>query len=83
MTWAYQRERANQALVDAQRRLKEAGLDFREHRRVEEPGRFIAEIAARGRYDLVVMGARRLGTHTGEGAWVRAPGGAGGAGGSR
>ncbi|WP_310734484.1 MULTISPECIES: YjbE family putative metal transport protein [Piscinibacter] len=61
----YHRERADQALDDARRTLAEAGVAFQEHRRVGEPGETIAALAAELGCDLIVMGSRGLGTHTG------------------
>ncbi len=61
----YHHERADAALADARRTLAEAGVPFREHRRVGEPGETIAALAAELGCDLIVMGSRGLGTHTG------------------
>lgn len=61
----YHRERADQALAEPRRALAEAGVPFQEHQRVGDPGRAIAALAAELGCDLIVMGARGLGTHTG------------------
>jgi len=61
----YHHERAEQALAEARQTLHTAGLAVHEHREVGEPGRCIAEVAAAAGCDLIVMGARGLGTHTG------------------
>ena len=61
----YYRERSEQAMAPARAMLKEAGLTFREHRRVGDPGPSIAEVAQAEGCDHIVMGARGLGTHTG------------------
>lgn len=61
----YHRERGEQALAEARRTLGEAGITFQEHRRVGAPGETIAAVAAETGSDLIVMGARGLGTHTG------------------
>lgn len=61
----YHRERGEQALAEARRTLGEAGIAFQEHRRVGAPGETIAAVAAETGSDLIVMGARGLGTHTG------------------
>jgi YjbE family integral membrane protein len=61
----YHRERADAALAPARQTLQAAGLAFQEHRKVGEPGRSIAELAAELGCDLIVMGSRGLGTHTG------------------
>jgi nucleotide-binding universal stress UspA family protein len=60
----YHRERADQALADARSTLETAGLAFKEHQRVGPPGRTIAEVAAAEGCDLILMGARGLGSHT-------------------
>ena len=60
----YHRERAETALAPARQRLAEAGIAVKEHRRVGDPGRTIAEVAASEACDLIVMGARGLGAHT-------------------
>jgi YjbE family integral membrane protein len=61
----YHRERAEEALAPARAALKEAGQSFSEHRRVGQPGEVIAEVAVQQGCDLIMMGARGLGTHTG------------------
>ncbi len=60
----YHRERSDEALTPARKRLAEAGITFKEHQRVGEPGRTIAEVAASEACDMIVMGARGLGAHT-------------------
>jgi YjbE family integral membrane protein len=60
----YHRERAENALASARRRLADVGIAFKEHTRVGDPGRTIAEVAASEACDLIVMGARGLGAHT-------------------
>jgi YjbE family integral membrane protein len=60
----YHRERGDAALAPARQRLQAAGLAFREHRRVGDPGSSIASVAAAEACDLIVMGARGLGSHT-------------------
>jgi YjbE family integral membrane protein len=61
----YHQERAEQALAPAREVLRAAGQPVHEHCKVGEPGRCIAEVAAAAGCDLIVMGARGLGTHTG------------------
>jgi YjbE family integral membrane protein len=61
----YHRERSEQALAGARQALGEAGVPFQEHRRVGAPGESIAATAAELGCDLIVMGSRGLGTHTG------------------
>ena len=61
----YHRERADAALAPARQTLQAAGLAFQEHRKVGEPGRSLAELASELGCDLIVMGSRGLGTHTG------------------
>ena len=60
----YHHERADKALQPARDRLQAAGLEFREHRHVGDPGPTIANVAAAEGCDLIVMGARGLGSHT-------------------
>ena len=61
----YYRERSEQALAPARALLAAAGLAPHEHRRVGDPGPLISEVARVEGSDLIVMGARGLGTHTG------------------
>jgi YjbE family integral membrane protein len=61
----YYRERSEQALAPARALVAAAGLAPHEHRRVGDPGPLISEVARVEGSDLIVMGARGLGTHTG------------------
>jgi YjbE family integral membrane protein len=61
----YYRERSEQTLAPARVLLAAAGLAPHEHRRVGDPGQIIAEVAQAEDCDLIVMGTRGLGTHTG------------------
>ena len=61
----YHKERSEKALAPARKLLQAAGLPFHEHRKVGEPGRGIAESAVAEGCDLIVMGARGLGSYTG------------------
>lgn len=61
----YYRERSEQALAPARELLTAAGLIAHEHRRVGKPGPTIAEFAREQGCDLIVMGTRGLGRHTG------------------
>ncbi len=61
----YYKERAEQAMADAHKLLTDAGVPFQEHRRVGSPGESIAAVAAEVGCDLITMGSRGLGTHTG------------------
>jgi YjbE family integral membrane protein len=60
----YHRERSDKALEPARQLLDAAGLAFTEHRRVGDPGPSIAGLASELGCDLIVMGARGLGSHT-------------------
>ena len=61
----YYREHSEKALAPARALLAAAGMAFHEHRRVGKPGPTIAEFARAKGCDLIVMGTRGLGTHTG------------------
>ena len=60
----YHHERSDQALRAARDKLQAEGLTFHEHRHVGDPGATIASVAATEDCDLIVMGARGLGSHT-------------------
>jgi YjbE family integral membrane protein len=60
----YHREKSDAALAPARRVFADAGAVAQEHRRVGEPGATIAEAARDLGCDLIVVGARGLGTHT-------------------
>jgi YjbE family integral membrane protein len=60
----YHHERAEVALMPARALLDAAGLAHQDHRRIGEPGPTIAEVARETGCDLIVMGARGLGSHT-------------------
>ncbi len=61
----YHNERSEKALAPAREMLSAASLSFKEHKRVGDPGPSIAEVAQTQGCDLIVMGARGLGSHTG------------------
>jgi YjbE family integral membrane protein len=60
----YHHERSEKALAPARALLDTAGLARQEVRRVGDPGPTIAEVAREKACDLIVMGARGLGTHS-------------------
>jgi YjbE family integral membrane protein len=62
----YHHERAEAALQPAREALAGAGVAFKEHQHVGDPGTIISELAAAQGCDLIVMGAQGLGTHTAE-----------------
>ena len=60
----YQRERSEEALAPARRVVAAEGAQAQEHRRVGEPGVVLSELARTLGCDLIVMGARGLGSHS-------------------
>jgi YjbE family integral membrane protein len=60
----HHRERSDAALAPARELLRQRGVAFTEHAKVGTPGVEIAQTAAALNCDLIVMGARGLGTHT-------------------
>ncbi|MBI5718218.1 MAG: YjbE family putative metal transport protein [Burkholderiales bacterium] len=60
----YQRERGELALAPARAVAAAAGARVHEHRHVGEPGAVLSEAARALGCDLIVMGARGLGSHT-------------------
>ncbi|RZL88687.1 MAG: hypothetical protein EOP82_22180 [Variovorax sp.] len=61
----YHRERSEMALAPTRALLDAAGLNYKNHHRVGDPGAVIAEVAQAEACDMIVMGARGIGTHTG------------------
>ncbi len=61
----FHRERSDAALAPARALLDAAGYRYEVHRKVGEPGATIAALANTLGADLIVMGTRGLGTHTG------------------
>jgi nucleotide-binding universal stress UspA family protein/threonine/homoserine/homoserine lactone efflux protein len=61
----YHRERSEKALAPAREQLRAAGIACTEHRHVGAPGPTIARVANEQHCDLIVMGTRGLGSHTG------------------
>ena len=60
----YHRERGEKALEPARALFAAAGVPHEDHLRVGDPGETIAATALDTASDLIVMGARGLGTHT-------------------
>ena len=56
----FHHERSEQALHDARDLLRQAGVAFKEHEVVGNPGPMIAELARSEDCDLIVMGTRGL-----------------------
>jgi YjbE family integral membrane protein len=61
----YHRERGDAALAPARATLDAAGYRYQVHELVGEPGATIAALADQIGADMIVMGTRGLGTHTG------------------
>jgi YjbE family integral membrane protein len=61
----YHHERSAQALEPVRAVLDAAGLAHQDHSRVGDPGPTIAEAARELGCDMIVMGSRGLGSHTG------------------
>ena len=61
----YHRERGDAALAPARALLDAAGYRYQVHQQVGDPGVTIAALANTLGADLIVMGTRGLGTHTG------------------
>jgi YjbE family integral membrane protein len=60
----FQNERCDAALAPSKKLLDQAGLAYQEHRKVGSPGPTIAELAKSLSCDLIVMGARGIGSNT-------------------
>ena len=58
----YQLSESQRALGAAARLLGPAGVPFEEKHVVGDPGHAIASLAARGKYDLLIMGSHGYGT---------------------
>ena len=61
----YHLENSVNALARARKLLEDAGVKFSEHKLVGKPWDVISEFASANHCDLVVMGSRGLGSHTG------------------
>jgi YjbE family integral membrane protein len=61
----FHRENSTQALARARKMLEDAGVKFSAHMLVGKPWEVISEYASASRCDLIVMGTRGLGLHTG------------------
>ena len=59
----YHRERSEAAMAPARAMLGAAGLAFKEHIHLGDPGEQIAQVAHAQDCDLIVMGTRGLGSH--------------------
>ncbi len=59
----YHRERSEEAMAPARAMLGAAGLAFKEHVHLGDPGEQIAQVAHAQDCDLIVMGTRGLGSH--------------------
>ena len=59
----YHRERSEAAMAPARAMLTAAGLAFKEHIHLGDPGEQIAQVAHTHDCDLIVMGTRGLGSH--------------------
>lgn len=61
----YHREKSEQALTRSRGLLDQAGVKYAVHMLVGKPWEAISDYAARNHFDLILMGARGLGTYTG------------------
>ncbi len=61
----YHHEQSTAALASTQALLDAAGVRYQLHERIGQPGPVIAELATAQGCDLIVMGTRGLGGHTG------------------
>ena len=61
----YHHERSEQALAPARALLDAAGIPYQTHALVGDPGARIAQLAKEQACDMIVMGTRGLGSHTG------------------
>jgi nucleotide-binding universal stress UspA family protein len=61
----YHHERSELALAPARALLEAAGISCKEHTLVGDPGARIAQLARDQSCDMIVMGTRGLGSHTG------------------
>ncbi|MEO6407490.1 MAG: universal stress protein [Burkholderiaceae bacterium] len=59
----YHRERSEAAMAPARAMLTAAGLTFKEHIHLGDPGEQIAQVAHAQDCDLIVIGTRGLGSH--------------------
>lgn len=62
---SYHRERSEQAMAAARQLLDARGIRYTPHMLVGDPGTRIAQLAQEQGCDLLVMGTRGLGSHTG------------------
>jgi nucleotide-binding universal stress UspA family protein len=57
MVAAYYADEAKKATTQAKRLLSKAGVPFKEMNLIGEPGTVIADVAGKGKFDLIVMGS--------------------------
>jgi nucleotide-binding universal stress UspA family protein len=61
----YRRENSEKALTPARQKLEAAGVPYNAHMLIGKPWEAISEYAGTNKCDLIVMGTRGMGLHTG------------------